>query len=199
MITRLRLLTLPACLVVCAVDASPAGGAVPLRAPIVVDGSFADWDEVRTNASNATVEGQGSGVDCLLSTDRDCPINELDLDLREFAWTWDEANFYFFVDFHGITGGDKWVFLYVDADLDERVSSGEPLVRLRILDDSGSLELGVDSYVAASPGGADPLVDAGGLADGHAMPGRGFGAPLPLTVDVGMTPADPRFEGSRRR
>src|SRR5688572_29642137 len=61
----------------------------PVGATITIDGDLADWSFPLANPANTTADGDASTIACASSTDRDCPVQSVEGDLRRFAWTWD--------------------------------------------------------------------------------------------------------------
>ena len=77
---------------------SKAGCGEPTFATITPDGSFEDWPPVLSNTRNTTEDGNGSSVPCPESADLDCVVPAARHDLRRFAWTYDGAALYLFVE-----------------------------------------------------------------------------------------------------
>ena len=53
---------------------APRAQCFPARGPIVIDGDLSDWDEILTNPTQTTLDGDGSIVPCPFSTDLDCIV-----------------------------------------------------------------------------------------------------------------------------
>jgi len=143
----------------------------PTLLTISPDGTFEDWAAVLANPGNVTLDGDGSAVPCAESPDRDCIVPQAGLDLRRFAWTYDETALYIFVERFAAAGGSAAFHLYVDVDRDGRLAAGADRVAvLDLRETEREVSLKTYEYDPLVPGG-DPLADALGHADGYSPPG----------------------------
>lgn len=175
-VTRRRpLRALAACLAACL--ASPALSR-PVLTTIAVDGDLADWNEVLTNPENQGRDGDGSSLGCSGSSDRDCPVASGEDDLSRLAWTWDSQNLYVLIERFEPGAGPRTVLLYVDADDDGRMETGEKVAVIPLSDLIPTDSFDLYAYGASQAFG-DPVTDAAGFADGYTLPGT-----LGLMTDV---------------
>jgi len=166
----------------------------PTLTTITLDGLMDDWAAVLANPRNLTEDGDGSSLSCLESTDRDCPVARQTLDLTRFAWTYDEAKLYLFVE--RLRDGQQAYAVFLHADLDLDGLMGAPADRIVVIwhdprDDLVSLAAW--EYVPVAPGG-DPLADGLGMADGYAVPGRYGPSTYGQAAAPTATPDGERFE-----
>jgi hypothetical protein len=189
-----RLRRFPLALLALALTA-PARATQPVQADIAIDGQFEDWTEVLTNPLNASRDGEGAVTDCRLSTDRDCTFPPAAAcDLSQFAWTWNDAGFHFFVRRYREVTVNKTILVYIDTDFDGLMETREPVLVVSLEATGGSNVPGVAQYQPAAMSG-DPLEGPLGTADGWDMPGT-HSVDAPFGVQVEADPATARLEGS---
>jgi len=143
----------------------------PTLVTIVPDGTFEDWTAVLSNPANVTLDGDGASLPCSESPDRDCVVPSPHLDLRRFAWTYDESALYVFVERYGTLGGTDDFYLHLDLDNDGLMDDPTDVVALLgFRGSTGQVSLEMFEYIPFIPTG-DPLADPGGHADGYPLPG----------------------------
>jgi len=148
------------------------GNDAPTLVTITPDGQMGDWAAVLTNPRNVTLDGDGFSVNCAQTPDRDCPVDSEEMDLRRFAWTYDDAALYVFAERFTGSGGRDAFFLHVDMDRDGLMEHVEDrIVRFFYEGNSGHVDVDVYEYDARNPP-ADPFADPQGYADGYQVPGR---------------------------
>ncbi len=166
---------------------------VPTSRSITIDGDLSDWTDVLANPENVTNDGLGAVSPCSLTTDRDCPSPSLVTDITQFTWTWDDTALYFLLRRSGQDTATRVFHLFLDADNDARLETGEPVIRVALIGSTGANRVERDVYVAAAAGG-DPLVDASGFADGFRPDGWGSGTAQLLSANTGSVPGQPAVE-----
>jgi len=149
----------------------PAACQSPTLATITPDGVMDDWAQVLTNPRNVTLDGEGSTLPCAETTDLDCWVGQAKDDLRRFAWTYDQANLYLFVERFGSGAGSDYIYLHLDLDGNGVMRPPrDRLIRLEWDGNRQETTLDFFTYVPLNPAG-DPLADALGFADGYPLPG----------------------------
>ena len=143
----------------------------PTLKTINVDGNLSDWDEVLLNPAQVTLDGDGSSVPCVYSTDLDCIVQATGRDLRKFAWTYDATYIYFYVQRQGSSSNEQVFWFYMDLDADGLMGAADRVMRVRFNGSTGVTQNDLYRYVPVALGG-DPMVDAGGLGDGYTLPGN---------------------------
>jgi hypothetical protein len=147
-----------------------AAGQIPVQATITINGNASDWSAVLLNPVNTSRDGDGHSVACIYSTDRDCLVNDGELDLARFAWTWDATNFYFYLERHAVSGPWADFEIYLDKDFDGLMETGEFVAHVKTNSLGSNVTMENGAYTSVSAFG-DPLQDAQLLADGYTMPG----------------------------
>jgi len=145
------------------------------QAAISMDGNMDDWGLVLNDPDNVICDGSGS------NDDRDRPIQSTGRDIKSFGYTWDQTYLYGYIDREASdTNNDKLIF-YIDADNDNYMSTGEPVVIVFWHGNNQSIDVYIGSYTASNNhhsnrphhySSGDPLYDSNGKADGYTMPGE---------------------------
>jgi hypothetical protein len=143
----------------------------PTLLTITPDGAFDDWATVLANPRNVTFDGDGRISPCSMGSDRDCPVTSPSVDLRRFAWTYDETTLYFFIERFETIGGTEDFFIHLDLNGNELMEAHtDRLLLFRHRGPTNDVDLTVYEYL---PAGAlmDAMVDTLGYADGYPLPG----------------------------
>lgn len=170
----LRSLRSPLLLLTAFVLAGPAQAALISRT-ITVNGNFDDWagaggsyvpaGSIVTNAGQYSSDCQ-SGTSC----ERDGSLSSSGRDLKAFAFTWDSSNLYFYLErWQNANNVTDWWF-YMDTNGDQKMNSGERVMRVKWSGSNRNTEVSLYTYTAAAAGG-DNMVGGSGFADGYSMPG----------------------------
>ena len=135
---------------------------------IIIDGNMTDWNGVRDNPGQFTVDAEGS-ID---PADRDYLVQATGRDLKKFAVTWDTANLYFYIErFASSSNKTDWWF-YLDVNNDRMLQDGEYVLQVNWQGSNRSTDRTLWRYNAVNNVTGDPLEDPGtGLVDGYDMPG----------------------------
>jgi uncharacterized repeat protein (TIGR01451 family) len=155
-------------------------GRYTLNQNIVIDGEVGDWANVLADPDNNVCDGGSPNIEP--QPDRDAPVQSTGRDLIQFSYTWDDSGMYTYTERVGSTANVQRFIYYADADNDGFMETGEPVILAEWKGANRRVELYVGSYVESSAGG-DSMVDGGGYADGHTLPG---------TVDL---PGNPDYQG----
>lgn len=147
----------------CLVAALPAAALV--LTTITVDGSMDDWNSVLGDPLQNAWDGPAAGL-----VDRDGAVNDPTHDLTRFAWTYDDSEFFVYIERDQAHSGRERVWIYLDTDADGLMELSDPVIQIDWWGNSRKTQVTVRSYLPASASG-DPLGDASGLADGWTMPG----------------------------
>lgn len=158
--------------------ANQGTGGIVLKT-IACDGNPADWTEILANAVQVTVDGDGSSMDCLISTDKDCPVGQVGRDMNRFTWTYDATNLYLFQSRYGSTSNIQTFFFYMDVGLDRFMDTADFIIRVDYQGSNRSTKVQLFRFVPRDgvtpdpmecpPG--DPSGCVEGFADGYNMPG----------------------------
>ncbi|MEM7246223.1 MAG: hypothetical protein AAF533_12820 [Acidobacteriota bacterium] len=136
----------------------------PTLTPIILDGEFGDWLPVLTNPLNVSLDPDGSTLPCGESLDRDCTIAPLPLDLRAFAYTWDETHLHVYLERYFPTRDSMQYWLYLDRGDDQlfdgaTAPDGDLRVRINWLSTFASYEVVTTIETFTSVGRQHPMVD----------------------------------------
>ena len=153
---------------------------------ITVDGNMDDWAAVLADPDNVHTDPQGSSAP---SSDLDYPIQSTGRDLLRFGFTWDATDLFLYVQRLDTVNSRNNIYFYVDLDDDGFMESTERVVRVSWWGNSQVYELEVYSYVPSYASG-DPMLDGGGVADGHAIAGSLGSVLYSSTATGGSAPGD---------
>jgi hypothetical protein len=129
-------------------------------ANIVIDGDFSDWQSVLSDSSAVVYDGPWNNM-----TDLDV-VQWDGRNLVRFAFAQDANYLYFY--FERVVGHESVdFFVYIDANGNGLMETGEPLVNFNWAKDSGSYVMSYYNYFASNPSG-DDIENCG---DGCTMPG----------------------------
>jgi len=182
-----RIATLPVWAVGLLLATVVAGNDRPTLVTITPDGQMGDWAPVLANPRNVTVDGDGFSLDCGQTPDRDCPVTYEREDLRRFAWTYDDASLYVFVERFTGDGGKDSFYLHMDMDRDGLMEDiTDLIVRFEYAGSTGLVEVDVFNLKSENDAG-DPICDAQGFADGHQVQG---------SLDSGLFDGPPLVTGT---
>lgn len=168
-----------ACLAALAALLCLAPGDASARRPtlrtITIDGDMSDWDVVLANPTNVSVDDDAYSHrgDCSGTGDLDCPdVRLASKDISRFAWTYDAAGLYVFLERFAASSQTRSWWLAVDLTLDGLMFTDDRLVRFNITGTSThTADVALFAYIPANGAGGDPLV-SGGYGDGYTLPGR---------------------------
>jgi len=146
--------------------------AAPRLVTITMDGDLADWSQVEINTSQTSFDAAGALFpDCALSRDRDCDVQDVGRDLREFSWTHDTAHLFVRVVRDGAGGNTDAFWTYLDLDGDDRMGASDVVLRVKQRANTQDVDSDLFPYLPIDPLG-DPMTDpVFGLADGWVPPG----------------------------
>jgi len=130
---------------------------------LTMDGSFGDWAAVLAKPDN-------NACDPLGTADKDYPIQSTGRDLVQFAYTWDDANFYAYTRRAGSSSNTDNFIYYGDNNNDGKMETGEPVVIVAWQGANRTISVSVGTYSAVASGG-DPLTSSSGYGDGYTLPG----------------------------
>lgn len=142
---------------------------------ITLDGTFTDWDGsggLYTPAGNLLTNSGQFSNDCqsAAACERDGTLGSTGRDLRAFAFTWDSAYLYFYLErWDNSNNVTDWWF-YMDSNGDQKMNTGEKVMRVKWTGSNRSTTVTLLNYTAATAGG-DVMVNGSGFADGYSMPG----------------------------
>ncbi|MEH6637782.1 MAG: DUF11 domain-containing protein [Porticoccaceae bacterium] len=146
---------------------------------ITINGTFGDWtspNNVLTNDNQISTDEEGNNATGS-AADLDYIVASTGRDLKDFAYTWDSNNLYFYVSRYGSSNNTNLWWFYLDTDADGFMETGEKVFSVAWNGQNRKTEANLYDYTADSAGG-DSLVClsscvAGGLglADGYTMPG----------------------------
>ena len=144
----------------------------PTLVDITVDGDLSDWQTVLVNPVQVSHDGDGSSYTfCTDSPDRDCPVGGgAGRDLLTFAWTYNANEVYMLVERFGSVNNTISFYFIMDLDGDGLVEDDEMVLEVGWSGSNQSTKRELFLYSPFLVGG-DSLVDGGGFADGHKMPG----------------------------
>lgn len=160
--------------------------AIPVQAAlisktIVIDGNFGDWAEILVNPDQISSDAEGN-----TAADLDFPVQSTGRDLKDFAYTWDASNLYFYVSRYGSSNNTNWWWFYLDLNANGLMETGEKVYSVEWAGSSGRTEANLYDYTAVAAGG-DPM-ESGGTADGYTLPGtisnktNVYGAPPSVVI-----------------
>lgn len=153
----------------------PAAQAALISRTITIDGSFNDWNGTGGTyvpAGNIITNPGQFSTDCqsAAACERDGTLSAAGRDLRYFAFTWDSSNLYFYLErWNNSNNVTDWWF-YMDANGDQKMSTGEKVMRVKWSGSNRATDISLLSYTASAAGG-DVMVGPSGFADGYKMPG----------------------------
>jgi uncharacterized repeat protein (TIGR01451 family) len=154
---------------------APVAHAALISRTITIDGTFTDWTGTGgtyvPTGNIITNSGQFSS-DCQSATacEKDGSLSSSGRDLKTFAFTWDNSNLYFYLErWQNASNVTDWWF-YMDTNGDQKLNSGERVMRVKWSGSNRTTEVSLYSYSAVSAGG-DIMVNGSGFADGFKMPG----------------------------
>lgn len=206
---RSLFILLAALLVWATADAAPVQRAITISTSAGTDATFSDWT-TSDNSTTATVASDWGTVTDVISnpgqftTDnqyqKPCTATPADLDcsetaagvgrdLRRFAYTWDSANLYMYVErFTSSTSANDWWF-YIDSDNDGLMENGETVLNVSWTGANGKTVRQLWSYNSSRAAG-DPLTcPAFGTNSNNTgycpVTGEGDGYDMPGTLSAG--------------
>jgi len=179
--------------------------AAPIQRDITVDGDTADWKTAPDITSNTD---QSSTDATSFPPDLDEP-QATGRDLATFAYTWNSADLFLWVERSGSASNKTYWWFYIDTDDDALMEAGDVLLLVTWQGNTGALTRTIYDYTPDQSGG-DPLVcpatgnnsvadgwcPVAGVADGYDMPGsvssdhglsdQGGGLPNGLEMEVSL-------------
>ena len=178
--------------------------AIPAQAALIsrtisVDGLFLDWtlpSNILTNPDQSSSDEEGNNATGS-KADLDYIVASTGRDLKDFTYTWDSANLYFYVSRYGSSINTNLWWFYLDLNADGLMQTGERVFSVAWNGNNRRTEANLYDYIAATSGG-DSLVclsscAAGGtgLADGYTMPGT-----ISNLINIYGPPSNPIVGGS---
>ena len=167
-------------------EASP-GSQPGIAAPIIIDGSTADWAQhitgpfnyfnqpVPTYQPNPHVAPVADAIgniqlDALKgeASERDRPGQE-HRDLRYFAFTYDQKNVYFYFRRPGNNSAQVTLYYFIDINVDGFMRTGEPVIKISYNGGQGTLSM---AYFVEDPGsitGSQAIAGSWVSGKGNAM------------------------------
>ncbi len=158
----------------------------PVLKTIAIDGNASDWSDVVSNDFQTTIDGNGILEPCS-GIDLDCPIQSTGRDLGKFAWTYDSANLYLYLERLGSDANTQSFYFYMDLDRDRLMESSDFVLKVDYKGSNRSTKRELNRYSACAnvpPAyNSNRLVDSSDIADGWTICGS-LGTPAQSYPDV---------------
>lgn len=138
-------------------------GRMTINQNITIDGDMGEWSTVLNDIDNNI-------CDAPPGTERDGNIQSTGRDLMQFAYTWDSSYVFAYTErLASDANVDNFIY-YADANNNGLMETGETVIVAKWKGSNRNVDLFLGKYSAAN-GGGDPMVNAGGFADGYKLPG----------------------------